>query len=128
MKSLLRNILILSFMIAGSAMADTTPYTQAAFDRLQHDGKPILVAVHADWCPVCRAQAPVIESLLRQKKFQGIASLRVDFDNQKEIVQAFRVSRQSTLIVFTGGKEVGRSLGDTTPGGIESLLRKALKE
>lgn len=128
MKSLLRNILILSFMIAGSAMADTVPYTQAAFDKLQHDGKPILVAVHADWCPVCRAQAPVIDSLLRQKKFQGIASLRVDFDNQKEIVRAFRVSRQSTLIVFKDGKEAGRSLGDTTPDGIESLLLKALKE
>ncbi|MFZ3088524.1 MAG: thioredoxin family protein [Methylotenera sp.] len=128
MKSLLRNILILSFMIAGSAMADTVPYTQAAFDKLQHDGKPILVAVHADWCPVCRAQAPVIDSLLRQKKFQGVASLRVDFDNQKEIVRAFRVSRQSTLIVFKDGKEAGRSLGDTTPDGIESLLLKALKE
>lgn len=126
MKSLLRNLFILPFMLAGNAMADTVPYSQATFDKLQHEGKPILIGVHADWCPVCRAQAPVIESLLKQKNYQGIASLRVDFDNQKDVVRAFHVLRQSTLIVFKGGKEVGRSLGDTSSEGIESLLRKAL--
>lgn len=43
MKSLLRNIFFLSFMVASTAMADTVPFTQTAFDRLQHEGKPILV-------------------------------------------------------------------------------------
>lgn len=126
MKFLFQNILILSLMIAGSAMADTLPYTQATFETLQHAGKPILIGIHADWCPTCRAQAPIIESLIKQKNYQGVTSFRVDFDNQKDVVRAFRVSRQSTLIVFKGGKEVGRSLGDTSPEGIESLLRKAL--
>ncbi len=126
MKSFLRLLCLLPFVVVGSAMAATVPYTQAAFDKLQHEGSPILVGVHADWCPVCRVQAPIIESLLKQKDFQGMASLRVDFDHQKEVVRAFHVYRQSTLIVFKGGKEVGRSLGDTSREDIESLLRKAL--
>jgi len=126
MKSLLRHILILSFMVVSTAMADTIPFTQAAFDRLQHEGKPVLVGIHADWCPTCRAQAPIIASLLKQKDYQGITLLRVDFDNQKEVVRSFHVIKQSTLIVFKGGKEVGRSLGDTSPESIENLLRKAL--
>lgn len=126
MKTLLRHILILSLMSASAAMADTTAFTQAAFDKLQHEGKSILVGIHADWCPTCRAQAPIIASLLKQKDYQKITSLRVDFDNQKDIVRAFHVYRQSTLIVFKDGKEVGRSLGDTSPDGIENLLRKAL--
>lgn len=126
MKSLLRSILLLAFLAAGAAVADPLPFTQPAFDKLQHEGKPILVDVHANWCPTCRAQAPVIESLLKQKDFQGIAPLRVDFDSQKDVVHAFHVSGQSTLIVFKGGKEVGRSMGDTSRDGIEGLLRKAL--
>lgn len=126
MKSLLRYAIIMSFLVIGGVMADTVPYNQATFDKLQQEGKPILVDVHADWCPTCRAQAPLIESLLKQKNFQGVASLRVDFDNQKEIVRSFRVYRQSTLIVFKGGKEVGRSLGDTSRDGIERLLHKTL--
>ena len=38
------------------------PYNQAAFDAAQRAGKPILVWVHAPWCPVCRAQARAIAS------------------------------------------------------------------
>lgn len=126
MKSFFRYISILSFLTIGSAMADTVPYTQAAFDKLQNEGMPILVDVHADWCPTCRAQTPILEYLLKQKTYQGIASLRVDFDSQQKVLRAFHVYQQSTLIVFKGGKEVGRSLGDTSPEGIEDLLKKAL--
>lgn len=126
MKSFQRYIFILSFMLAGNTMADTVSYTQTAFDKLLHESKPTLVHVHADWCPTCRAQDPIIESLLKQKDFRDVTSLRVDFDSQGEVVRSFHVSRQSTLIVFKGGKEVGRSLGDTSREGIERLLRKAI--
>ncbi|MGB4812904.1 MAG: thioredoxin family protein [Methylophilaceae bacterium] len=126
MKFFLRNIFLVSCLMASSAMADTVAFTQTSFDQLQKAGKPILVHIHANWCPTCRAQSPIISSLLKQNEFKNLTSLRVDFDNQKDIVRAFHVSQQSTLIVFKGGKEVGRSLGDTTPSGIEKLLRKTL--
>ncbi len=128
MKSLLRWLFPLMFCLSAvAAQANWVSYSQPAFDKLQVDGKPILVLVHASWCPTCRAQAPIISSLLSQEKYQGITALRVDFDTQKDAVRAFRVPMQSTLIVFTGGKEVGRSTGDTTKVGIEALLQKALK-
>lgn len=126
MKALSRLCLFAFVLFTAPAFAGATPYTQAAFDQLQQQGKPILVAVHADWCPTCRAQAPIIGALLQQDKFRGITALRVDFDTQKDVVRSFRVFQQSTLIVFKGGKEVGRSLGDTTRAGIERLLERAL--
>ena len=124
MKSFLCSLLLLLF--CGAAQAGWTPYSQAAFDKLQKEGAPTLVLVHADWCPTCRAQAPIVSDLLGRKEYRGITALRVDFDQQKDVVRAFRVPMQSTLIVFKGGKEAGRSTGDTTPAGIEALLRKAL--
>jgi thioredoxin 1 len=128
MKSILRWLFPLVFCLsAAAAQANWTPYSQSAFDKLQEEGKPTLVLVHADWCPTCRAQAPIISELLSQKAYQGITALRVDFDTQKDVVRAFRVPMQSTLIVFTGGKEVGRSTGDTTKTRIEALLQKTLK-
>jgi thioredoxin 1 len=33
---------------------------------------------------------------------------------------------QSTLVAFKGDKEVGRSVGDTTPDGLEGLIKKTL--
>jgi thiol-disulfide isomerase/thioredoxin len=106
--------------------AGEQPYTQAAFDQLQKQGLPILVAVHAEWCPTCREQAPIISKLLQKPEFQSLNALQINFDKQKEALKTFNVIRQSTLIVFKAGKEVGRSLGVTDESAIEALLKKAL--
>ena len=68
----------------------------------------------------------VVEALLKTPEFAKVALFRVDFDMQDEVLAAFKVQRQSTLIVFKGSNEVGRSVGDTNPAAIEALLSKAL--
>jgi len=93
---------------------------------LKKEGKPILVVIHADWCPTCRAQAPIISELLGMPEYKSLNALRVDFDGQKDVVKAFKVTMQSTLIVYKGGKEVGRSTGDTRKDSIAALLKKAI--
>jgi hypothetical protein len=50
----------------------------------------------------------------------------VDFDSRKGVVQSFGAKYQSTLIVFRGGQEVGRSTADTDRATIAALLRRAL--
>lgn len=119
-------LVLTSIIFTSTAFADPTPYTQAGFDQLQKEGKSILVAVHAPWCPTCRAQAPIINELLKKKEYQAIIVLRVDFDGQKEVLKTFNVSKQSTLIVFKGAKEMARSTGDTSATSIEKLLQKAI--
>jgi thioredoxin 1 len=125
MTQLLRSM-ILILLFSGNALAAEEAFTQAAFDRLQQQGAPILVSIYADWCPTCRAQAPILKKLLEQEEFKPIHALRVDFDHQKDIVNAFKVFKQSTLLVFKDGKEADRSLGSTSEQTIETLLRKAL--
>jgi len=119
-------LLATSLMFTGLVFADPIPYTQAGFDGLQKEGKSILVEVHAPWCPTCRAQTPIINDLLKKKEFQAITVLYVDFDSQKDALKSFNVSKQSTLIVFKGTKETGRSTGDTSFGSIEKLLQNAI--
>jgi hypothetical protein len=51
---------------------------------------------------------------------------KVDFDEQKDDVRALKAQRQSTLIVYKGETEKGRSVGDTDPASIEALLDSAL--
>jgi thiol-disulfide isomerase/thioredoxin len=126
MKSFLYFIFMLPLLLATSAWADKAPYTQNEFDRLIKEGNPVLVEVHADWCSSCRAQARITDALLREKPYSHIRSLRVDYDKQKEALKRLRVPRQSTLLIFKDGKEVGRSLGDTSDEGIENLLKKVI--
>lgn len=109
------------------AFADVTPFTAQAFEDAQNANKPILIEIHASWCPTCKEQKAILYNvLLPEPKFKDMVVLRVDFDSQKDFVSKFGVRMQSTLIVYKGKKEVGRSVGDTDPASIGALLEKAL--
>jgi thioredoxin 1 len=103
--------------------AEIGAYAPDAFKAALGSGKPVLVAIHAVWCPTCKAQAPILEGLLATR-FRDMVAFRVDFDDQKDVVREFGAQMQSTLIVFRNGVEVGRSVGDTDPASIEALLAK----
>ena len=123
----LLSIMVLSALsLAVPALAADQPYDQKAFEAAQAAGKPILVEVSAPWCPVCKAQAPILARLKGEARFGNLASFTIDFDSQKELLRKFNVQKQSTLIVFKGGKEAGRSTGDTSAASIEALLAKAI--
>lgn len=119
-------ILVASLFVAAAAWAAVKPFDRTAFEAAQAAGKPILVEIHADWCPTCRAQDPVISELMRDPKNAGFVVLRIDFDSQKAVVKRFHVQYQSTLIVFKGKKEISRSTGETRKAEIAAQLAKAL--
>ena len=109
-----------------ASAAENKPFNQRAFDAAQAAGKPILVEVSAPWCPVCKAQAPILARLRNDARFKDLVSFNVDFDSQKDLLRTFNVQKQSTLIVFKGKREAGRSTGDTNAASIEGLLARAL--
>jgi thiol-disulfide isomerase/thioredoxin len=107
---------------AGSAAAEHVPFSRAAFEAAQAAGRPILVDVYAPWCPVCRAQEPILETLSGRPANAQLIVFRVDFDNDKDTVRSFRATRQSTLIAYRGATETGRSIGDTDAAGLARLV------
>lgn len=117
--------LIVSFGLAAQA-AGPQPFDGKAFAAAQTAGKPILVEIHASWCPTCKAQTPILARLEGQDKFRNLVVFRVDFDSQKDAVRAFGARMQSTLIAFKGKQEVARSVGDTNESSIAALLGKAI--
>ncbi|SDC46247.1 Thioredoxin [Cupriavidus sp. YR651] len=119
-------LFVLSTFASLSMAGEIKPYSQAQFDKLTHEGKPVLVAVHASWCPTCKAQEPIIGQLMGEGAYKDVTALVVDFDAEKPLLKRFKVGTQSTLIGFKGEKEVGRSVGDTTKAGIEGLLKKTV--
>ena len=113
--------------IAADAFAvEGRPFDRQAFEQAQAAGKPILVEVSAPWCPICKAQAPILSKLRSDSRFKELVSFNIDFDSQKDLLRQFRVQTQSTLIVFKGKQEVGRSVGDTRAASIEALLAKSI--
>ena len=122
-------LVVASVVLMGSlpaSAAEWKPFDASAFAAAQKDGKSILVDIFAVWCPVCRAQNPILVQLTREPKFKDMVVFKVDFDTQKDDVRAFKAQSQSTLIVFKGETEKDRSVGDTNEQSIAALLEKAL--
>lgn len=119
-------LLVLGLFASAALWAAERPFDNAEFDAAQRAGKPVLIAVHADWCPTCRVQEAAVRDLLARKQFAGISVFRVDFDSQKAALKRFGVRSQSTLIVFKDGKEVARSIAQTDKDAIAADLAKSL--
>lgn len=101
-------------------------YRPDSFVKLLASGDPIVVHVHADWCSVCRAQMPVMERLLSSTPYKNVRAVRVNFDREKRFLADYKVVRQSTIIVFKGGKEIARLSYDSDPQRIEQTLAQAI--
>jgi thioredoxin-like negative regulator of GroEL len=108
------------------AIAAEAKFTMEAFQAAQAAGRSILVEVHADWCPVCQRQKPILSGLGAEPTFAGVLRLVVDFDTQKDVLRTFRVTQQSTLIAFKGTAERARSVGDTNAASLRALMQSSL--
>jgi len=111
--------------LAGTAQAkEQQPYTDEAFKAAHDSGNTILIEIHADWCPTCKTQLPILDRLGRLPAYSEIERLRVDFDAQKSVVRRAKASSQSTLVLFKGKAELARSVGETDEGRIRAMLDK----
>ena len=116
---------LLAFAAFAVAAAEV-PFTQAAFDKAMAAEQPVIVDVQASWCPTCKAQKPIVENLLQDPKMKNVTLFSADFDTEQALKKQLRVTQQSTFVVFKGGKEVGRSTGETSKSAIAALFDKAL--
>lgn len=117
-----------ALLIAGMCMLPALawagqPFDAKAFQASQAAGKSILVEVTAPWCPTCKRQRPIVEQI--QKDRPNLVVYEVDFDTGKDALKQLRVQNQSTLVVFRGASEVGRSTGDTDARSIGALVAEA---
>jgi thioredoxin 1 len=116
----------LLLILSGAAMAAVVPFNQAQYEQAKAAGKPVVVYFHADWCPTCRAQQPIVDQLSKEATFTPVTIFEADFDTQTALEKALKVTQQSTFVVFKQGHEVTRSTGQTQEPAIRAVLQQAL--
>jgi len=126
----MRHLFLISLVSGGLAAvavaqpaqaAEVRAFSTAAFQAAQRAGKPILIHVHAGWCPVCRRQQPIVQQIAGDPAHRDLVIFTLDYDGQKTEQRPLRVQKQSTLIAFRGHRETGRVVGETNPGRLAAL-------
>lgn len=113
-------------LTAQGTAANWSTYDEAEFMMAQKKGKTIVVDVYADWCPTCRAQAPILDELRTEKQSSDVLFVKVNFDDEKAFLRANRIPRQSTVLVFKGMDEVARSIAETNRTRLRKVVLDAL--
>ncbi len=84
--------------------------------------EPVLVDFWAEWCGPCKALAPKLEEIAGE--MAGKARIvKVDVDANPETASKYGVRGIPTLVLFKGGKEVGRLVGNQPKDTIMTLLK-----
>jgi len=127
MKPAVAATLSLTLMLFSTlVLSSEVPFNQAQFDATRAAGKPVAVVFHANWCPTCRAQAPVLKELAQTQELQPVTLYIADFDTENGLKKSLGVTKQSTIVVFKNGREIARSTGDTQQDPLAALLRHAI--
>jgi len=108
------------------AGADVTELTEAAFDELVTSSDvPVLVDFGADWCIHCKLIEPGIRQIADEYAGRVVVGA-VDIDREKSLETRFAIRLIPTTVIFTGGREVARVVGQQTKADIVTALSSVL--
>ena len=99
--------------------------TDANFDELVNSGKPMVLDFWAEWCGPCRMVGPIVDELATE--YEGkVIIVKIDVDNNDDVVSQFGIRNIPTILFFKDGvvvdKQVGAAPKATFVAKIDALL------
>lgn len=91
--------------LAGATATGNTGMNLEAFTKLVTQKNYVLVDYNAKWCIPCKKMLPVLESLADKKK-EKLTLLKIDADDNKDLLKQKNISNIPYLELFNNGKLV----------------------
>ena len=107
-------------------------FTKAGYDKAISDGKIVFLDFYANWCPICRAEAPVIDSGFNGLTSDQVVGFRVNFNDpetdadEKALASELNIPYQHTKVILVDGKEVFRSTDQWKKEDFDSAMQQVL--
>ncbi|KAL7921259.1 thioredoxin-like protein [Trichoderma austrokoningii] len=89
--------------------ADNLHHVETAehFDSLLAANTYVAVDFYADWCPPCKAIAPIYKSLADKHSAENtLAFAKVNVDNVQKIAARYNITAMPTFLFFKEGQQV----------------------
>lgn len=103
----------------GSVLAGSSSllldFARADYDKALSEGKIVVLYFYADWCPICKAEFPVMQEAFDDLDRGDIIGFRVNFkDNDTDadevaLARQWGVAYQHTKVFVVGGKQALKS-------------------
>lgn len=91
-------------------------------EKVLKNKKFVIVDFFANWCGPCKMLMPVLEEI--DQEFDQVDIVKVNIDQDEELAKKFGVLSIPTLIFFSNGEEVDKTIGYRQKSQIEEIIRK----
>jgi len=101
-------------MLAGTS-APLLDFTKADYDAALNSDKLIVLYFYANWCPICKAEFPLMQKAFDELDTDKVIGFRVNYnDNQtdndeKNLAKQFGVAYQHTKVFVKNGQRILKS-------------------
>ncbi len=87
--------------------------------------RPLVVDAFTDWCPPCKASAPVYEKL--SQKYTAADFVKINVDNYPGVAHQLRVQGVPTFVILRGNKVIAKIVGADMRK-VEREIKKAVED
>jgi thioredoxin 2 len=101
--------------------------SEAVFDRLISTSPlPVVVDYWADWCGPCRMVAPELAKVAQQNAGRLVVA-KVNTEELPGLAERYRIQSIPMMSVFSGGREVGQTVGARPARDIQAFVEQSLR-
>ncbi|MBI2550400.1 TlpA family protein disulfide reductase [Candidatus Woesearchaeota archaeon] len=87
-------------------------FDKAAYDGALKEGKYVFLDFYANWCPICKAEAPAIKAAFDELDADNVVGFQVNYNDdqtdadEKALAKKFGITYQHTKIFITADEKV----------------------
>ena len=97
------------------------------FDRLQNEGKLMLVDYWAPWCGYCRRIGPAYDKVAQQYG-ENMVVAKINIDEEVQLADKQQIEVIPTLVLYRGEKPLGFIVAPESKAQIDAFIQESLAQ